>query len=131
MLAMSPFPDISLRHGRRESSRLRVRLSARIVTLGGDSPAVLVDLSRSGAKLRTTGGAIKVGTDAVLQWGGHEAFGTVVWSRGAEREFSFYDDLTDVIVLETRALDETARLAIDHELARDAARRFCEGTLRL
>jgi len=130
--AMKPFrPEgIEPHIGRREHSRLRVRLPARLTTLDGTSSAVLTDLSFGGAKI-LTGCALRPGQQAVLNWAGFEAFGTVSWVHDGMCGLHFDEFLAGKVLIATRDLDDAGQLPDDREVARDIARDFVQGVRRL
>lgn len=115
--------------GRRRRSRLRVRLPARLVTRTETRSAVLEDLSLHGARVATSS-QLKPGCEAVLEWGGFEAFGEIVWCAGGRCGLSFFDIITPQMLLATRDLDDAAHLPQDKELARQNARQWVEGKTR-
>ena len=119
-----------VQRGRRNRSRLRVRLPAKLETRTETSRVILVDLSTTGARVLSEN-LPKVGTEAVLHWDKYEAFGEVVWAEGVHGGIAFFDPLTEQDVLATRDLDDAARLPQDRELLRQAARHWVEGTTRL
>lgn len=120
----------SLHAGRRKRSRLRVRLPARLVTRCDTQSVVLCDLSLHGAQV-TTKNPLKLGSEAVLEWSGFEAFGEVVWCSGDRCGLSFFDDITPQMLLDTRDLDTVAHLPRDRDMARQTARQWVEGQGRL
>lgn len=130
--AMEPFrpdgekPSI----GRREHSRLRVRLPARLITLDGTLSAVLTDLSFGGAKL-VTGRALRRGQEAVLSWHRFEAFGTVSWTHDGMCGLHFDEYLDGKVLIETRDLDDAGSSPSERELARGVAQEFVQGVRRL
>jgi hypothetical protein len=115
--------------GRREHSRLRVRLPARLTTLDGTTSAVLTDLSYGGAKL-VTGCELRPGQQAVLAWSAFEAFGTVSWVHDGMCGMHFEEFLDGQVLLATRDLDDTGHLPSDRDLTRGAARDFVRGVRR-
>ena len=98
-----------VQRGRRNRSRLRVRLPAKLETRTETSRVILVDLSTTGARVLSEN-LPKVGTEAVLHWDKYEAFGEVVWAEGVHGGIAFFDPLTEQDVLATRELDDAARL---------------------
>lgn len=118
-----------VQRGRRNRSRLRIRLAATLETRTATSRVILVDLSTTGARVLAEN-LPKVGTEAVLRWGEHEAFGEVVWAKALHCGISFFDPIQEQDVLATRQLDDAARLPQDRELLRQAARHWVEGTTR-
>ena len=69
-------PDDGRRHGRH-----RVMLSARIYSVHGESPAVLLDLSQGGAML-SCNPPLPAGCKLLVVRTGLEAPGTVAWAEG-------------------------------------------------
>ncbi|MEE4452463.1 PilZ domain-containing protein [Novosphingobium resinovorum] len=116
--------------GRRGSSRLRVRLAARLVTRTETWNVVLCDLSRHGARV-VTGRALAPGLEVILEWGGFDAFGEVVWCDGDRCGLAFVEPIEEAALIATRGLDDSARLPRDSDLVRDLARRWVEGSARL
>lgn len=119
-----------IERGRREQSRLRVRLACRLITRAGDNALALVDLSRTGARVQTGAIAPPQG-DAVLQWSGMEAFGTVVWARGGFCGLQFEEPIPANWLAVSRQSNETACLPDDHSRARELAQAWAAGTRRL
>ena len=116
--------------GRRRRSRLRVRLPARLITLCETYNTILVDVSLLGAKVRVDA-QLRQGSDAILEWNGHEAFGEVVWCQRGFCGIAFFEAIPAGLLLATRELDETAQLPQEQELVRQTARQWVEGTTRL
>ncbi len=112
--------------GRREHSRLRVRLPARLTTLDGTSSAILTDLSFGGAKLAAKC-PLRPGQQAVLNWHTFEAFGTVSWVHDGMCGMHFDEYLAGKVLIETRDLDDADHLPSDRDLTRGAAREFVKG----
>ncbi|CCA94060.1 conserved hypothetical protein [Novosphingobium sp. PP1Y] len=119
-----------MQRGRREQSRLRVRLPVRLETRSVTCRAILIDLSSSGARLALEN-LPRVGTEALILWDKYEAFGEVVWAEGVQCGIAFFDPLPGDVVLKTRELDDAAHLPQDKELLRQVARQWVEGTTRL
>lgn len=119
-----------IERGRREQSRLRVRLSCRLITRAGDNALALVDLSQTGARVQTGAIAPPYG-DAVLQWSGMEAFAAVVWARGGFCGLSFFDPIPAAWLGVSRQLGETASLTDDRSHARELARAWAVGARRI
>ena len=65
--------------GRRERPRLRLAVDGRLITLGGNEPIELTDLSVTGAKVRWNSG-LPPGR-CVLKWLKYEAWAETVWVR--------------------------------------------------
>ena len=122
--------DLRYPTGRRASARLRTRLAARMVLLAGTQNCVLIDLSLTGARVETSRPA-QLGDEAVLMWGSFETFGQVVWTTPGLCGLALFDPISDAVLLGTRQLDQVARLPEDRELARNSARSYVEGRVRL
>lgn len=109
--------------GRRKCARLRTRLRAKLITLGGARTATLVDLSQTGARLAMDE-PLSRGSDTVLCWAGLEAFGRVSWSDKRQCGIEFYDPLPPSALIHTRDLDPEST---DLEQARRAAQVHVNG----
>lgn len=116
-------------HGNRSASRLKTRLPARLITLEGELHVVLLDLSCTGAGLRRT--ALPLTGEAVLQWFGYEAFGTIRWSESGQCGVEFEQPIPYAWVIATRNHDAAERLPDDHELNRQQARDWVAGRVRI
>lgn len=116
--------------GRRSQSRLRVRLPARLTTLSGTTGAILTDLSTGGAKL-IVAAPLEAGREAMLHWGGFEAFGTIGWTHDGMCGLAFDDPVAPKILFATRDLDDAEHLRSEREQVREVARSWVEGSLRL
>lgn len=111
-------PDVSA--GRRRHSRLRVHLSAKLITLDGTLSTTLLNLSYSGAKLLLGTNAIRRGSSTVLTWGTFEAFCTVAWVAGGHCGLDFDEPLSPQVLIATRDLaDTTPRVDASRVAARD------------
>lgn len=115
--------------GRRAAARLRLAIPARLVTIHITRSCVLLDLSRSGARI---GLAEPLAPDecAYLQVAGLELFGEVVWrGRGANgglNGLSFDQPLGDAAVLAVRAHAETHAVQ-ERTALLDQVRRWVSG----
>lgn len=116
--------------GRRREARLRVRLDARFISLDGTSRAVLADISENGARLVGMAGNLRPGDEGILQWGGREAFGVVVWAAEGQFGISLYDPVPHADIVATREMDDHQRLPSEKEIVRRAARAFVQGRFR-
>jgi hypothetical protein len=99
-------------------------------TRSSTTRVILADLSTTGARVLSETPP-KKGTEVLLLWGKHEAFGEVVWAEGVHFGVSFFDPIPEAVVLATRELDNAAHLPQDRELLRQAARHWVEGSTRL
>jgi hypothetical protein len=116
--------------GRRSHSRLRVRLPARLMTVMKGCDVFLFDLGQFGAKLRISE-PIAAGTQVMLFWGGHEAFGAVAWVRGEFCGIAFDEAVPASILIATRDLDDVAHMNRADDMDRRAARLWTEGGSRV
>ena len=119
-----------IERGRRAQSRLRLRLPCRLITRSGDQKALLVDLSRTGARVHAEHLACERG-DAVLRWFEMESFGQLVWARSGFCGIRFYDPVPEAWLRQSRLLNETACDFDDRQAARDMAREWVSGTRRI
>lgn len=116
--------------GRRAESRLRVRLPARLITHHGEWSVVLVDLSQNGASVHCANLVVQ-GGDAVLQWGGFEAFGAIRWCRSGLGGIAFFEPIPPHWLIATRDHDDAERLPGERELARRMAHEWATGRRRV
>ncbi len=116
--------------GRRRASRLRVRLPLRLSTRIETRLGILLDLSLNGAKV-TCDAQLRVGQEAVIEWGEYESFGEIVWSRYELAGIAFLEPITPDALLATRKLDEAAHLPKDKDILRQIARHWVQGHTRL
>ncbi|MEQ8773382.1 MAG: PilZ domain-containing protein [Erythrobacter sp.] len=119
--ALPPIPNT----GRRAAPRLRVSLPARLITIEGNQPCVLMNLSRSGAQVAVLE-SVRVGEGAVLRCGSLEAFGDVIRSDFGLNAIRFEHELTDEQVLDIRHYHETFEDRERRSLS-DTARKWVTG----
>ncbi|MFC3173418.1 PilZ domain-containing protein [Novosphingobium bradum] len=117
--------------GRRRDARLRVELTARLITLDGTIRAVLADLARWGARLAAPDAAIRPGQDAVLAWDRFEAFGTVVWCGDGYLGMTFDDPLAPAVLVATRMAQDARAMPLERQLQREAAQAFVNPRYKL
>ena len=102
-------PFVGNRTGRRGAPRLRLAIPAQLTSLSGTYPCVLIDISRTGARIGLDRPLHK-GADALLQIAGLEPFGMVVrMSEGRDGGtigVVFDDPLGDDEVLKIRSYSE-------------------------
>lgn len=110
---------------RRQHSRLRLGIPARLETLYGRREVELLDLSQTGAKVALPRFEY-VGT-AVLHWLGFDAFGEIVWQDDGLLGMAFDEPLPPGLVLNTRNRAPSVVSAEDG-LASDAAKAWASGT---
>jgi hypothetical protein len=111
---------------RRQRPRLRVGLTARVETLHGKFDAQLIDLSQSGARLRTL--SPKLGRAVVLRWLDFEGFGDLVWEGDGVLGMKFDPPLSSEVILATRELAPS--VVQDFDPTRDAAKAWTMGHVR-
>lgn len=121
---------------RRERSRLRTSLPARLTTLGGVFTCEMLDLSLTGARVRIVNRrghdkAMAAGERAMVEWEGFEAFGTVRWERGDTLGLRFWDIITPATLVQTRdRQDAFMREGGTRTAERSQARAWVEGLTR-
>lgn len=96
--------------GQRYFSRARLNLPARLVTFNGTSDCTLIDLSRTGAKLRASESP-RIGSMVMVEGLQIELFGTVRWANKGLFGFEFDAPLPldRVVALRYYADDEAVR----------------------
>ena len=109
---------------RREFSRLRLGIPARLLSLDGQQWVTLVDLSQSGARVALEASR-KIGGGGLLRWLGYEAFGDPAWQCGEELALHFDEPIQPAWLIETR---HRAPAELDEKGdTRRAAREFVSG----
>lgn len=102
-----------IRVGRRAAARLRLHVPAELVLTDGRERCLLDDISTTGARL-TIARELVPASWAVLQCGGVEAFGEVMWSRRGHCGLRFESPLDRRIVLAMRGIrDRLAEAEIE------------------
>jgi hypothetical protein len=91
--------------GRRSAARLRLSIPAKLTTIYCDHRCILVDLSRTGAKVALAQ-PLRVGEAGYLNVAGLKIFALVVWCGGGINGLHFDCALTDEQVLTVRAYSE-------------------------
>ncbi|WP_184250440.1 PilZ domain-containing protein [Novosphingobium chloroacetimidivorans] len=112
--------------GRRATARLRTRVAARLILLDGTQHCVLIDISLSGARVKTSKSA-RLGDEAVLTWGDFEVFGQVVWATETHCGLALIDPIDDAVLLATRQWDQIARPPEERNLSRLSATAWAQG----
>lgn len=102
-----------------------------MITLDGTSRMVMADLSRSGARITGRLPPLRAGQQMIIQWHEFEAFGVIAWCDGNQCGLAFDEPLAQRVLIRTRQLYDTAPLASDRDLTRNAARSFVQGKVRL
>jgi hypothetical protein len=116
--------------GRRVAPRARVALPARLETLHGIAPALIRNLSETGAMIQLTG-PTTVGADGVLSFAGQESFGTVQWVKSQWCGFAFDERLPQATVISLRsASDNGVPAAAAQAKMNDIARGWSQGRQR-
>lgn len=108
---------------RRQHSRLRLGIPARLETLYGAREVELLDLSQTGAKVALPQFEY-VGT-AVLHWLGFDAFGEIVWQDDGLLGMAFDVPLAPWLVLDTR--NRAPSVVSADQSASEAARAWASG----
>ncbi|QEA15872.1 PilZ domain-containing protein [Novosphingobium ginsenosidimutans] len=125
MGAQNPQP---LAHcGRRASSRLRVRLPAELIMLDGQGPAVIENISATGARISSKF-VLRPGASCILRLAGLELFADVAWCAQGFIGLMFEEPLAQDRLIALRNLDP-ADLANDRAARQDWARGFVNGTV--
>lgn len=87
--------------GRRSAPRLRLILPARLISIEGDQPCILMNLSRSGAQVAVIH-PLRSGEAAVLRCAGIDVFGDVIRTDFGLNAIRFEQELRDADVLAVR-----------------------------
>lgn len=111
--------------GKRNQSRLRTRLRARLVSRLGEERCILLNLSQQGACANVSEDFIA--QDVILKWEQFEAFGQIVWRDGGRVGIRFDQTLPYEWVLATREADANTAPICDVVDARQAAKAWSEG----
>ena len=111
--------------GKRNESRLRTRLRARLISKFAEDRAVLLNLSQRGCCL--VGSPPEGSKLIILCWEGFEAFGDVVWSMEGRIGIRFERPVPYEWVLATREAAATASPVCEIHDARESARAWAEG----
>lgn len=93
--------------GRRSEPRAYLVLPAATVALSGNRHVALLDVSRTGARLKGAG-LPETGKEIVLKCGGIEAFGTVAWAAADRRGIHFDEPIGGRDLVALRALAAAA-----------------------
>jgi hypothetical protein len=115
----APRQDDPERRGRRSDPRAYILFGASVEALNGKTPIVLLDVSRSGARLEGAG-LPEVGKDIILQCGAIDTFGTIVWAAGKRRGMHFDEPLSTqelVALRDVAVAAEQAGMTPDEERA--------------
>lgn len=115
--------------GRRASARLRLAIPARFVSVIATQTCILLDVSRSGARLALASPAAR-GQSGVIEVGGLEMFGMIVRSEcgadGGVNAVAFDEPIAQADVLAIRRYAEDFELR-ERQALRDQVRRWVAG----
>ncbi|HEY6963600.1 MAG TPA: PilZ domain-containing protein [Erythrobacter sp.] len=115
--------------GRRGSARLRLAIPARFVSIYSTQPCVLLDISRTGARLALPGPLAR-NQSGFIELGRLEVFGTIVRMEkgpdGGVNAMVFDEPIAKSLVLEIRKFAEDFELR-EHQALRDQVRRWVAG----
>src|SRR5687767_16003810 len=92
------------RLGRRQQSRLRVSLSARLTSIGGTQIVQLLNVSQNGLMVSWKS-PVREGGDVVLVWSKFELFGQVVWASAHQGGILSDRPLPEALLLSLRAIE--------------------------
>lgn len=120
-------PTMPDTRGRRACPRLRVSLPAQLIALEGDFPAMVENISATGARIVSQTTA-RAGASCVVRVMGLELFADVAWSNGNRCGLAFEFPLTEQQLLQMRQLD--GQHIIDERIAhQDWARNWVQGAM--
>jgi hypothetical protein len=115
--------------GRRGSSRLRLAIPARFVSVYSTQNCVLVDISRTGARLALAR-PLATGQSGYIELARFEVFGSIVRKEcgpdGGVNALAFDDPLSKAQVLEIRGFADDFELR-EQQALRDQVRRWVAG----
>ncbi len=112
---------------KRSAARARVALPAKLDTLTSTVPAILRNLSETGAMLEVSS-ALMIGADAVLSCGELDCFGTIVWVRSHWCGFAFDEPLPQSAVIRARTASDNGQAVSNHQKdVEDAAKQWAVG----
>lgn len=122
-------PDQSPPVGRRGSARLRLAVPARFVSVYSTQPCVVLDISRTGARVALPG-PLPPNHSGYIEIGRFEVFGSIVRIEpgpdGGINAMAFDEPISKALVLEIRKFAEDFELR-ERELLRDQVRRWVSG----
>ena len=113
--------------GRRAHPRLRLRLPATLITLDGQGPAVLENISATGARVHSPL-VLRQGASCILRLPGLELFADVAWCIEHRCGLHFERPISNAQLLAMRQLDH-ARQPSEREISKDWAKAFVKGTI--
>lgn len=113
--------------GRRASSRLRLRLPATLITLDGQGPAVLENISATGARVASQF-TLRPGASCILRLPRLELFADVAWCAQGRLGLNFEAPLSHDQLVTLRNLDPDS-LSNERASSQNWARAFVDGTI--
>ncbi len=123
------FDQIMPEVGKRVTSRLRLRLAARMMTTVEAWPAELLDLSYFGGRIACDDPP-QPGQDVLIEWGDFDAFGMVVWASLRTCGVRFYEPLKAQVLIATRDCNDVEPIQTNKDSARHEARNFVQGLVK-
>lgn len=120
-------PHLLANCGRRASARLRLRLPAELITLEGQGPAVLENISATGARISSQF-ALRPGASCILRLPRLELFADVAWCAHGRLGLNFERPLSQDRLIALRNLDP-ADPVNERAASQDWARGFVNGTV--
>lgn len=121
------FPLPPLPRGRRGHPRLRLQLPAQLITLDGRGPAIVENVSATGAGIRTRM-ALRPGASCILRLPGLELLADIAWCAGDRCGMMLERELSQQELLAMRNFDPRV-LPTDQDTSKDWARNFVNGTI--
>lgn len=120
-------PSPPLPSGRRGNPRLRLQLPAQLITLDGQGPAILENVSATGARIRTSL-TLRPGGSCILRLPSLELLADVAWCAGDRCGLTLERELTQQELVAMRNLD-LRTLPSERDTTKDWARNFVNGTI--
>lgn len=115
--------------GRRASARLRLAIPARLVSIYSTQSCILLDISRSGARLALAD-PVAEHQSGVVEFAQFALFGAIVRAEcgdgGGANAMAFEEPITEAEVLEVRRLAESFEMR-ERLALRDLVRRWVAG----
>lgn len=115
--------------GRRANARVRLHIPARLILLTATQHCILEDLSVTGAAIIPQESLPPVGTSAILQCEGIEAFGNIQWSRYGRCGIMFDEQLPLACVIALRRVAD-AYEDNERDRFRQSARAWVQGSAK-
>lgn len=102
--------------GRRAHVREPIHLQAQLLAGEGTQPALLQDLSITGAKLAAAH-TVEPGDEIMVRWACFAAVGRVAWVKGSICGLEFDRQLDERVVVATRAMNAEGLLPERHRVS--------------